>query len=185
MPAGGGEDRSGRVEPRAEVRARRDPLALAEHGGRQAPEVEDGRDAGVEEGGEIVLDVGELRHLARRTGTRARMRVDVHEARQQGAPPSVHLGEAPPHASRWRNVDDPPIPYDDVAKLLDDRSTGRIEDAHVPQGERVRRSGRAGGERRVARAGRGEGEDEGGRAGCDSRLPTHGRSYHLAQVSRY
>src|SRR5205823_13694787 len=55
---GGGEDGPGRVEPRAQVRARRDARPFAEDLGSEVPEVEDRRDAGVQEGGEVVGDVG-------------------------------------------------------------------------------------------------------------------------------
>ena len=61
VASGPGEHRAGGEEAGSELLPAPDLVPRGEDGGRQGSRVEDGRDAGVEQGAEILVGIGELR----------------------------------------------------------------------------------------------------------------------------
>ena len=155
--------------------AARDACALAEHLGREVPEVEHGRDAGVEKRREVVLHVGED-DLPRWVRRRARVGMHVHQSRQQRSAVAVELRDAAGDHPRWCDRRNAPVPHHHVAQPLGHHRPRRVEYPDVPEDDGAGRSGRAGDEGRLAGAGRGEDEE------CRGGGSAHGLPYHA--VSR-
>ena len=172
MAAGRGEDGSGRVEMRAEVGARRDARTLAEDLGGEIAEIENRGDAGVEEGGEVLGDVGK-HHPPRRVCRGARVRVDVDEPGQERCAATVDLRDAIRGEAGRSDGVDAAVAHAHVAQAVGERRPRRIEDADVAQDQRPGRAGRARHERRRMRAGRRGDEQRHGEHPAGAFPPAH------------
>src|SRR2546421_11316725 len=126
------DHRPGGVEVWSEDGATANLVTQIEDRRSEASEIENRGDAAIEECSEVLLGVRQLSRPERcRAG--AGMRVDVDEPGQQRSALAVDLGQAGRAYTRRRDVRDPAIPDNDVAKAFQQHPVPRVEYSDSPK----------------------------------------------------